>query len=34
VTRGWLLVGLFCTVVALAMGEVASTYPTAGGLYY
>jgi len=34
VTWGWLLVGAFCIIVSLAMGEVASTYPTAGGLYY
>jgi amino acid transporter len=34
VTWGWLLVGFFCIIVALAMGEIASTYPTAGGLYY
>ena len=34
VTWGWLLVGAFCIIVALAMGEIASTYPTAGGLYY
>jgi amino acid transporter len=34
VTWGWLLVGGFCIIVSLAMGEVASTYPTAGGLYY
>jgi amino acid transporter len=34
ITWGWLLVGGFCIVVALAMGEIASTYPTAGGLYY
>jgi len=33
-TWGWLLVGGFCILVALAMGEIASTYPTAGGLYY
>ena len=26
--------GGFCIIVALAMGEIASTYPTAGGLYY
>ncbi len=26
--------GGFCTIVALAMGEIASTYPTAGGLYF
>jgi amino acid transporter len=34
ITWGWLIVGLFCIIVALAMGEIASTYPTAGGLYY
>jgi amino acid transporter len=34
ITWGWLIVGLFCTIVALALGEIASTYPTAGGLYY
>src|SRR5262245_18725668 len=34
VTWGWLLVGLFCIIVSLAMGEIASTYPTAGGLYF
>src|SRR5256714_15586077 len=34
ITWGWLIVGLFCTFVAMAMGEIASTYPTAGGLYY
>ncbi len=34
ITWGWLIVGLFCTFVALALGEIASTYPTAGGLYY
>jgi amino acid transporter len=34
ITWGWLIVGLFCTFVALAMGEIASTYPTAGGLYF
>ena len=28
ITWGWLIVGLFCTIVALAMGEIASTYPT------
>src|SRR6266496_1567124 len=31
---GWLIVGSFCILVALAMGEIASTYPTAGGLYF
>src|SRR3954469_8347981 len=34
ITWGWLIVGLMCTFVALALGEIASTYPTAGGLYY
>jgi amino acid transporter len=34
ITWGWLIVGVACTIVALAMGEIASTYPTAGGLYY
>jgi amino acid transporter len=34
ITWGWLLVGGFCIFVSLAMGEIASTYPTAGGLYY
>src|SRR6476469_9524850 len=34
ITWGWLLVGVFCVFVSLAMGEIASTYPTAGGLYF
>ena len=34
VTWGWLIVGVFCILVSLAMGEIASTFPTAGGLYY
>ena len=34
VTWGWLLVGLMATLVALAMAEIASAFPTAGGLYY
>jgi amino acid permease (GABA permease) len=33
-TIGWPLVGLMTTFVALAMAEVCSSYPTAGGLYY
>jgi len=33
-TLGWLFVGVFVIVVALGMAEVASSYPTAGGLYY
>src|SRR3954470_13454967 len=34
ITWGWLLVGGFCIIVSLAMGELASAMPTAGGLYY
>jgi amino acid transporter len=34
VTWGWLIVGAFCIVVSVAMAEIASTYPTAGGLYF
>src|SRR5947208_12459551 len=34
VNWGWLIVGGFCILVSLAMGEIASTYPTAGGLYF
>jgi amino acid transporter len=34
VTWGWLIVGFFTTFVALSMAEIASTYPTAAGLYY
>jgi len=34
VTWGWLLVGAMSTIVALAMAEIASAFPTAGGLYY
>jgi amino acid transporter len=34
VTWGWIIVGVFTTFVALSMAEIASTYPTAGGLYY
>jgi amino acid transporter len=33
-TIGWLFVGLMSTLVGLAMAEVCSAYPTAGGLYY
>jgi len=33
-TLGWLVVGFFVLLVALGMAEVASSYPTAGGLYY
>jgi amino acid transporter len=34
ITWGWLIVGFFVVLVALAMGEVASAMPTAGALYY
>ena len=33
-TLGWLFVGFFVILVSLGMAEVASSYPTAGGLYY
>jgi len=31
---GWIIVGVMTTVVGLGMAEIASKYPTAGGLYY
>jgi len=31
---GWPLVGLFALAVAATMGQLASTFPTAGGLYH
>ncbi|WP_088225835.1 amino acid permease [Desulfosporosinus sp. FKB] len=31
---GWPIVSLFAILVAAAMAEIASAYPTAGGLYY
>ena len=34
ITYGWLIVGLMSTIIALAMAEIASAFPTAGGLYY
>ena len=34
ITWGWLLVGVFCMLVAMAMGEIASSMPTAGALYF
>src|SRR6184192_3039141 len=34
ITLGWPLVGIMVTIVGLAMAEVCSSYPTAGGLYY
>ena len=30
----WIIVGFFALLVGMAMGEICSTYPTAGGLYY
>ena len=34
ITIGWPVVGVFVLMVALAMAEVCSRYPTAGGLYF
>ncbi len=34
ITWGWPAVGIMVTLVGLAMAEVCSSYPTAGGLYY
>jgi amino acid transporter len=34
ISWGWLLVGLMSILVSLGMAEIASAYPTAGGLYY
>src|SRR6202158_6303057 len=34
ITLGWRFVGIMVTLVGLAMAEVYSSYPTAGGLYY
>ncbi|MGH9300049.1 MAG: amino acid permease, partial [Acidimicrobiales bacterium] len=31
---GWVIVGIATTIVGLGMAEIASAYPTAGGLYY
>ncbi len=31
---GWLVGGLFAFLVSLSMGQIASAYPTAGGLYH
>jgi amino acid transporter len=33
-TVGWPLVSVFTIMIAASMAEIASTYPTAGGLYY
>ena len=34
ITMGWIIVGGFALLVGMAMGEICSAYPTAGGLYY
>ncbi|MFI9274506.1 amino acid permease [Kitasatospora sp. NPDC052896] len=34
ITWGWPVVGLMTLCVGLAMAEICSSYPTAGGLYY
>ena len=34
ISIGWPLVGFFVWLVAMAMAEVCSVYPTAGGLYF
>jgi amino acid transporter len=34
ITIGWIVVGFFSMLVGMAMGEICSAYPTAGGLYY
>ncbi|GAA2862133.1 amino acid transporter [Actinoplanes cyaneus] len=34
ITIGWLFVGIMVTLVAMAMAEVCSAYPTAGALYW
>src|SRR5437660_2324266 len=34
INLGWPFVGVMVTLVGLAMAEVCSSYPTAGGLYY
>src|SRR5882672_10957778 len=31
---GWPLVTVFVLAISASMGEIASAYPTAGGLYY
>jgi len=34
IVMGWIIVGFFALLVGMAMGEICSSYPTAGGLYY
>jgi len=31
---GWIVVGFFALLVGMVMGEICSSYPTAGGLYF
>lgn len=31
---GWFITGVFTIFVGLSMGEICSSYPTSGGLYY
>lgn len=33
-TIGWLIGGFFAVIVSCSMGQIASAYPTAGGLYH
>jgi len=34
ITAGWIVVGGFALCVGMALGEICSAYPTAGGLYF
>ena len=34
ITLSWVIVGFFALLVGMAMAEIVSAYPTAGGLYY
>ena len=34
VSIGWVVGGIFALVVAASVGQIASAYPTAGGLYH
>ena len=34
VTIGWVIGGVFALIVAASLGQIASAYPTAGGLYH
>ncbi|MFZ4517877.1 MAG: amino acid permease [Microthrixaceae bacterium] len=34
ITVGWVIVGAFALAVGASMGEICSSYPTAGGLYF